>query len=315
MTAALSAQSRPVRIANLLKTVHVVQAHLDELARVESAQASGLLELLHNTTSRVEEICRAESATPAQLPDPSRRAYSWLKFLSEAENLQVHLAGLRLAIQAGQQAACRKKRPQVLVEFYHLPALYRTRASRGAILLSASEGFITAPPAVLEALICSALLRKDEYTRIVRAYGDTDEYAGVLQALEMEDQPDGAASRGKVFDLNEIFARVNAEYFDGRMPRPRLTWNRTLTRRKLGHYQPATDTVMISISLDHPRVPAYILDYVMYHELLHKHLGIQAINGRRYAHTKAFKEEERKFSRFIEAEKFLADFFDKTWRA
>lgn len=313
--ASSAAQSRPVRIANLLKTVSMVQARLDGLARVHEARPDGLLQILQSTTGRVEEICRAEGASPAQLPEPSRRAYRWLKFLSESQNLQTHLYGLRLAIQASQQAACRRKRPQVLVEFYHLPALYRTRASRGALLLSASEGFIAATPDVLEALICSALVRKEEYTRVVRAFGDSDEYARVLQALEMKEPPDGLSTRGKVFDLDEIFERVNDEYFAGRMPRPRLTWNRTLTRRKLGHYQPATDTVMISISLDHPRVPAYILDYVMYHELLHKHLGIQEINGRRYAHTKAFKDEERKFCRYVEAEKFLADFFDKTCRA
>ena len=73
----------------------------------------------------------------------------------------------------------------------------------------------------------------------------------------------------------------------------------------MGHYQPAADTVMISITLDDPGVPDYAIDLVMYHELLHKKMGAQQINGRRYAHTETFREEERKFRYYAEARAFL----------
>jgi hypothetical protein len=99
---------------------------------------------------------------------------------------------------------------------------------------------------------------------------------------------------------------VNAAYFDGAMPRPRLTWNQTPTHRKFGHYQTTTDTVMVSLSLDAASVPAYALDFVMYHELLHKQLGVKVVNGRRYAHTPAFREAERTFKRYDDAQKVLA---------
>ncbi|MFN2286346.1 MAG: topoisomerase II, partial [Anaerolineae bacterium] len=85
-----------------------------------------------------------------------------------------------------------------------------------------------------------------------------------------------------------------------------LTWNKTLTHRKFGHYQTTTNTVMLSLSLDDAAVPPYVVDFVMYHELLHKHLGIKFVNGRRYAHTAEFRDAERRFAQYAQAETFLA---------
>ena len=46
---------------------------------------------------------------------------------------------------------------------------------------------------------------------------------------------------------------------------------------------------------------------VMYHELLHKKHGITLVNGRRFAHTAAFRAEERLFVEYEQAERFLKD--------
>ena len=112
-------------------------------------------------------------------------------------------------------------------------------------------------------------------------------------------------TRGAVHDLNDSFDRINAQYFHSQMQRPRLIWSRTFTHRKMGHYQHASDTVMISSSLDHPSVPASTLDFLMYHELLHKKHGIRWKNGRGHVHTPAFYADERKYPGWEEAEKTL----------
>jgi predicted metal-dependent hydrolase len=89
------------------------------------------------------------------------------------------------------------------------------------------------------------------------------------------------------------------------MDQPNLTWNKTLTHRKFGHYQANTDTVMLSISLDKSSTPAYVIEFVMYHELLHKQLGVVTNRGRRYAHTKAFREAEARFPQQEQAQAYL----------
>ncbi len=110
---------------------------------------------------------------------------------------------------------------------------------------------------------------------------------------------------GRHHDLNASFDRVNRSYFGGMMPRPTLTWNTTFTRRKLGHYDLHTDTVMLSITLDDPKVPGYVVDFVMYHELLHKRLGVHAVNGRRRMHTPEFRKAERRFGEWKRVEKWM----------
>ena len=89
------------------------------------------------------------------------------------------------------------------------------------------------------------------------------------------------------------------------MPKPNLVWNRTLTGCKFGHYQPGTDTVMLSVSLDDPSVPASVVDYVMYHELLHKKHGITMVNGHRVLHSPSFRADERRFGDYDEAMRHL----------
>jgi hypothetical protein len=50
------------------------------------------------------------------------------------------------------------------------------------------------------------------------------------------------------------------------------------------------------------------VEFILYHELLHKHYGIQWLNGKCMVHTPEFKRSERKFSQFQEAETFLKKF-------
>jgi hypothetical protein len=109
---------------------------------------------------------------------------------------------------------------------------------------------------------------------------------------------------GMAHDLALAFGRVNEEYLGGMDP-PRLTWNRTFAGRKFGHYDPLRDTVMVSATLDRDSVPEFVVDFIMYHELLHKKHGIDWRNGQARTHTPAFRQEERHFAQFSEAEAVL----------
>lgn len=112
-------------------------------------------------------------------------------------------------------------------------------------------------------------------------------------------------SKGVVYDLDEIFAALNASYFGGALPKPALTWSATKTYRILGHHDATHEHVAISRSLDSHDVPRYVVEYVVYHEMLHIHHPTKHINGRRYNHTAAFKRDEEKFEYFDEAERWI----------
>ncbi len=92
--------------------------------------------------------------------------------------------------------------------------------------------------------------------------------------------------------LGESFNRVNEEYFYGLVERPNVVWGNFSTR-KLGHYEYGSDT--ISISKIFKKLDIKLLDYVMYHEMLHKKHKFENKNGRNFHHTKEFKESEKGF--------------------
>ena len=132
-----------------------------------------------------------------------------------------------------------------------------------------------------------------------------EDFSETTQALELATEPLPGSLGGAHYDLEQVFERVNVAYFAGQLPRPRLAWSSTFARRLLGYYQHASDRLTVSRVLDDPRVPPEAIDLVMYHELLHKWLGVQAVNGRHYAHTEAFHAAERKFHTYHRARAFL----------
>ena len=112
-------------------------------------------------------------------------------------------------------------------------------------------------------------------------------------------------TRGTTHDLAASFDRVNITYFAATIPRPRLTWSRDFTGRKFGHYDWINDTIMVSSTLDRGDVPAFVVDFIVYHEALHKKHGLAWSNGRGYAHTAEFYAEEKRFAEYAQAESML----------
>ena len=63
----------------------------------------------------------------------------------------------------------------------------------------------------------------------------------------------------------------------------------------LGHYDPAHRTIIISRLLDSSLVPRYLVEYLVFHEMLHMCYPVERRAHRRVLHSRAFREAERKF--------------------
>lgn len=92
--------------------------------------------------------------------------------------------------------------------------------------------------------------------------------------------------------LEESFDRVNSKYFYGILEKTNLKWGHD-SLSKLGSYEYGTDTITMSKVLED--VPLEILDYIMYHEMLHKKHKFTKKGGKSYHHTTAFKKDEMAF--------------------
>jgi hypothetical protein len=309
------------RLRHLISQAQHLNERLAPLAGLPEegadAPAAGIAAEAERQAALVEGLLAERGSGPSQLPPQSRRAYQWLKFLADAENVLSVAAALALA-QHMLAAARWPRRPAlagcpVHLEFYPMAYLYRMRpegrARTDPVRVTFSPGYLYAPPEVLEAVLRAALgFARQPVKAQLHAYANSDDYAETIAALEVLTEPPPGGLRGRHYDLDQVFDAVNARYFGGGLARPRLTWSRTITGRLLGYYQRSGDRLMISQALDDPQVPRAVMELVMYHELLHKHLGVQVVNGRHYAHTEAFRQAERQFEGFAAAQQFLERF-------
>jgi len=262
----------------------------------------------------IEGICSQHRSSPGALEPPSKRVYCWLKFLSQEENLALHLEALERARAALLRHRAGPNLPATL-HMVNMDALCRTRRYTNVLLLKICEGFLNAESGVWDALIKQLLFAGDQAGKgILQEYAESDEFSEVLCELESLAESPSPSTQGYVHDLEASFARVNATHFAGQMAKPKLVWNRTLTGRKFGHFRRSADTVMLSVSLDTPEIPEFVIDFVMYHELLHKKHGVEILNGRRVAHSGAYQADERRFAKFHEAERVLKELARRHYR-
>jgi predicted metal-dependent hydrolase len=106
---------------------------------------------------------------------------------------------------------------------------------------------------------------------------------------------------GKYFDLAEVFDSINRKYFHGNIAKPELTWSARRSVRRLGHFDSDLNTLVVSQKLDNKNTPEYIIDYIVYHELLHDKYPGRYLGGRWVVHTREFKQAEKKFNQYDEA--------------
>jgi len=104
--------------------------------------------------------------------------------------------------------------------------------------------------------------------------------------------------RGHHHDLEEIFRSLNQRFFDGKILAARLGWSHQNSRRILGHYDSGHGTIIISRKLDSPSVPHYLVEYVVYHEMLHIRFPVERRGHRRVVHSREFRAAEKKFPQY-----------------
>lgn len=300
-----------IRLRNIKTQQRTILLKISNLASSpipDAAQIQELTEILIDAVTAIEKICARSQATPANLTSLSRQIYAWMKFLTNEQNLKLHLQTTHRIRQIAQQicSVYGQESLNVVVELTHLAVLCKYRHSSNTTTLTLSEGFINARDEILEALVKAALFGKcQKTTELIQHYATSEEYRNVLLNLDLFAEVIVENAKGKYYDLDELFEKVNREYFASSLVKPRLIWSQIQTYRKFGHYEPARDRVMIALTLDNTTIPEYVVEFVLYHELLHKFHGATWVNGRRIVHTPEFRRDERKFKLYKEAEGWL----------
>lgn len=203
--------------------------------------------------------------------------------------------------------------PEIDVRFYPYIGINHTiRVREGRVFVRIAEICREMPPIGHQALafiLVAKLLRKkvpqharEIYSRFIKTQEIREKAAENKRARGRKVV---STHKGVVYDLRKIFERLNRDYFRGSIPVPVLSWSARKTYRILGHHDSTHETIIISRSLDAYDVPKYVVEYVVFHEMLHIHHPTQHRDGRRYNHTPQFRKDERKFAYFEEAERWI----------
>jgi hypothetical protein len=203
--------------------------------------------------------------------------------------------------------------PPIHFRFYPFVSINNTiRLRQGELFIRLSDLLEGAPANVLHAIahiLLAKLYRKPiervHSTRYRRYIASHEISAKARLVRQIRGRKLIHSARGHHYHLEEIFEDLNQRFFHGLMGRPQLTWSRNHAHNSLGHYDPAHNAIVISRIFDHPRVPRYVVEYIVFHEMLHLRHPVKLRGSRRCVHSREFLAEEKLFSKLEDAQRFL----------
>ena len=216
------------------------------------------------------------------------------------------------------QETCRELRPrdpvpELKVDFFAFTSIKNTiRMREGRLLVRLSDLLEGAPASILQAIahiLLAKMYRKpierEAATRYRRYISSHDITRKAHLVRQMRGRKHLHSAQGRTYDLEAVFEDLNSRFFHGLLARPQLTWSRNHSRNSLGHYDPAHNAIVVSRIFDHPRVPRYAVDYIVYHEMLHLKHPVRLRGSRRCVHSAEFQAEEKLFPQLEAVKRFL----------
>lgn len=237
-----------------------------------------------------------------------RKLLKWVSFLCDPARLEAHLTAVSVIRQT---LAARTGMPGQLihVQIFPVSGIFSFSRTGKQIELNLHECMILMTPAELREFagdLCSR--RKKNAAQLARQVffrKDAREMAAIF-AETIQKKGTRTGTKGAVYDLNQLFEKVNAEHFGSRLEKPVLKWSAKVNRSRFGSYSFRTDTVILNRQLDRAAVPGTVVEFVLYHELLHKALGYKVGKGRIRSHTAEFRQREKRFPGYDRIKNWLS---------
>jgi hypothetical protein len=204
--------------------------------------------------------------------------------------------------------------PIFRVFFHHFTGLRSAIRIKDQNLIEAqlSDLLQDAPPLVIDALaeiLVTRLFRKRTSREANDCYKAWAGSPSIVRRIEEIRRTRGRKRllhpQGNHFNLRAIFDHLNGRFFANRIQVARIGWSPNRSRGMLGHYDSSHRTITVTRWLDGRRVPRYVVEYLVYHEMLHAQFPVERRNHRRVVHPRAFREAERSFPYYERAVRWL----------
>lgn len=208
---------------------------------------------------------------------------------------------------------CDGRPPHFQVEFYPYSSLVLTiRRREELVYVRFSDLLKRAPLEVLEgaaALLLSRVYRRRAPRALVQPYlryARSDRVRGRINRMRSRRvRRVPTVAQGRHHDLAALFDRINKEYFRGELQRPHVGWSMRSWRRQFGSYDPGPNQIVLNRRMDQPGIPQFVVEYVLYHEMLHVKHPTRRSGCTLVSHSREFRAEEKRFAQFAVARKFL----------
>ena len=205
--------------------------------------------------------------------------------------------------------------PSILIRFYPYSGLRHTIRKREQRLeIRISDVLEEAPLSLLSAvatlLLCKLFrVKPPNSSRLLyREYISRDEIVERANRVRRSrSKISFRGPRGQHFNLQVLFDDLNQNFFNNEIEMEQVSWSCGASRRRLGHFDPAFNAIVISRALDREDVPECVVSFVLYHEMLHAFLGETVRNGKRFKHHPHFKAAERDFPAYAQAVRFIEE--------
>jgi len=208
---------------------------------------------------------------------------------------------------------CDGRPPRFRVEFYPYSSLVLTiRRREESVYVRISDLLQRAPLPVFEAaaaLLLSRVYRRRAPRELTIPYVEYAKSnrtrARVNRIRRHRVRPGAAGPQGRHFDLVQLFDEFNQKYFDNQLARPQVGWSNRAWRRQFGCYDPGPNQILLNRRMDHPAVPQFVVEYVLFHEMLHVKHPTRRSGCTLVSHSREFRAEEKLFPDFDRARRFL----------
>ncbi|OPY33281.1 MAG: hypothetical protein A4E32_00958 [Methanomassiliicoccales archaeon PtaU1.Bin124] len=145
--------------------------------------------------------------------------------------------------------------------------------------------------------------RSEMYSPRMKEWMLSDDFVKLNRPLYLQRSRNLARSHaGRCYDLREGLDRLKAMGLVSTQRDPYLTWTRKPNLQRLGYTSVLMKVVAISSAMDDSRVPQFVSDYVLHHEMIHISDGLRA-NGT--YHDTEFHRREKAYPHWREAEAWL----------
>lgn len=208
---------------------------------------------------------------------------------------------------------CEGRPPHFHVEYFPYSSLTLTiRRREEAVYVRFSDLLRRAPAEVLEgaaALLLSRVYRRKAPRASVQSYleyarcGRTRGRINRMRRHRVRRMP--TVAQGRHYDLSAMFDRLNERHFSGELERPHIGWSTRGWRRQFGCFDPGPRQIVLNRRMDQPNIPQFVVEYVLFHEMLHVKHPTRRSGCTLLSHSPEFRAEEKRFPQFAEARKIL----------